>query len=250
MLQPFQQEITAVALTRTVYQSLSKGRQRPERQGAGPQCDTDPVPFNIILWGQARSGNDSYTGLRVRVSWSIGGGQIQRTIFLTDQPKRISGRAVAVEIEAALYSSSDAAKLIGAIAWDPDAGTEVSGGSISNLVISQALSFVQATLDSAISAVASLSSIQSDTRVLTMTSDALSGGASIVPVQVIMYGSRYVGSTWVRLGSFIVDGVNGDQLSVSIPPSQYDQVGYQVVGFPTTLGGAATLQVVEELDPD
>jgi len=237
---------------------MSRGRTGPDT--AGPLCNVDPVPFNLMLLGGPRQpGVDSYTGMYARISWGVGGARATRTVFLGTDGQRISGRAVSVEIEAALRTSADAARLVGGIAWDPDAGTEVSPAIISNLIGTPTLSYAQASADSAIVGVASLGSVQGESRVISVSSDGLTGGSSMVPVQVIVYGRRYVGSGWVRLDSFLVSpdssgtGIGGDQIIASIAPGEYDRVGYQVVGFPSGavgVGGSATLQIFEELDPD
>ena len=74
----------------------------------------------------------------------------------------------------------------------------------------------------------------------------------MVPVTVRIYGQRFIDDIWIPLESMVIDsGVNnGNSMLIEVVAGQFDNLGYQVVGFPAANGGTATLHAWEELDSE
>lgn len=234
MFLPFQKRITSsTAYTGLLELTLKRGPQGP----AGMYPGTDPVPFVLVVGATANTGTNN--GARIRVAGGVGAQQF-REFTLDDRSRRYSSRAISLTVEAQLVESGDDLLVSGGVAWDRDAGTETSPTFLTNLITRQTLSANVAT-------VTSIGTLQREAMRLHAHADALSGGSAIVPVQVAIFGQRYIGSTWTRLGGFVVANAEPGGDVMEFPPGQFNAVGWRVLGFPSANGGSATVFVTEEL---
>lgn len=234
MFLPIRKRITSdTSYTGLLELTLKRGEPTP----GGVYPNTDPVPFVLVIGATANTGSNN--GARVRVAGGVGAQQF-REFTVDDRSRRYSSRAVSLTVEAQLVASGDDLLVSGGVAWDRDAGTETSPTFLTNLITRQ-------TLNANVSSITSIGTLQREAFRLHAHSDGLASGTSIVPVQVAIFGRRYIGSTWTRLGGFVVDATQPGSDVMDFPPGQFDAVGWRVTGFPSSQGGSATVFVEEEL---
>ncbi len=233
-----------LALTSTSFDDGNVIRVSPFFAGDPDRCNS-PVAFTLIAEVTTDPSGLVHQGAHLRVR-SIGGAAQPREIYLADQPRRWSGVCLAVQLAARLEIATDSLRLQGAVFWGEDASRV---DEVSNLAVRRTLSEAQATTDGALTGIGTLATVQSDVRRLAIHVDALSGGSAMVPVRVELYGRRFAGQAFVRIGAFVVDAtVGGSSNLIFTMPGEFDQVGYRVFGFPGGgIGGSATMQVFEQL---
>jgi hypothetical protein len=212
-------------------------------------CAQHPVPVNAVVGAAAGAGASASVGAEGRLAGVLGEEQA-RIVYLDAEPRRLACRAVVCRLQGRCVSAGVAVRFTGALGYDPKGRAEVSGGVLSHHVVHRALSYAQALTDSAISAFSNVGSLQPECRRLAVTADPLAGGSAMVPIQLLVAGRRWRDQVWIRLASVIVGTSYGGRDEVDLVPGQYDAIGYQVRGFPTANGGAATFQVVEQLDQE
>lgn len=256
MQQNFGQDLDSTTLRRVWY---AEAPIQPEEQilANGTKRPQGPALWNIIAYAKAKAPAGSYSGATFEVRASVGDGQQVRTYTLGALARRWRGRATSIEVWAAATVADETLIFSGGATWlvcQPDGfgGSPVLG---THLVGTKTLSYTQANSDSAIAAVASLGVSQEEARRFSITSGPLTGGSAMVPVTVIIYGRRFIGSEWVPLDSMVVtSGVGGgNALTIEVVPGQYDEIGYQVTGFAAAavgVTGSATMHVWEELDSE
>jgi len=244
MFKAFHEDVTGTLFQNVVIQSLCQNKAGPDLEGYER---LDAVPFNVILGGEASAaGNGNYSGARVRISGIIGERQ-ERIIFLDDRPRRYAGRAVALQIEGLPLIGTETVRITGALTWAPHADAEMSPVTVSNLITRKTISLAQATTDSAITAQASLGALQREARAVSFHCEALAGGAGALAVQIRIFGRRFVDQSMIRIGGIVPSDLQSGYERVVLVPGQFDQVDYQVVGFPAGDAYAATLFIHEEL---
>ena len=225
------------------------------RIAAGTRRPAPPVLWNILIEGKDDTDDVvAYSGAQIEIRWNVGDGQQRRAYTLGGTARRWRGMATSVEVWAALRDSTETIVVSGTGGWDAvhHAGGGASPVLGTHQVAAITLSYDQATTDSAISDVGTLGACHEEARRFSITAGPLTSGSAMVPVTVTLYGQRFIGNIWVPLGSMVVTSGfgGGNMLVVDVIPGQFDNLGYNVTGFPTTNGGQSTLHAWEELDSE
>jgi hypothetical protein len=217
-------------------------------QGFTGQRDETPRPFVIQLQGALPDGSSgTYSGADVRITSYLGENR-ESYIYLGNEARVWTAVTKGVKVEVKRVDSGNPAVVRGAVSWGGDY-LPAQPRDVSSLVVKRALSYAQASTDSALTAFGASTSLPEAADLLELTCDQLAGGSAMVPVTLYVAGKRITDSKSILLGSVTVgpesSSVNGGTIKrFPIIPGEFSAVLYQVIGFPSSNGGAATFQIM------